>query len=512
MKKAVLIFLIQTICLVNSNKILCVFPAPIRSHFTVGNALVQGLVSAGHDVTTVTSFEVKNTTKNGKLRSIVIPGIDTSNDVGNVDFFELGESNPILFSLGLKGLGTWYTSATFEDKKFKELIDSDEKFDVVIMEQFLNDAMKVLSWHYQVPLIVFNTLGANDWINRLVGNPSSPSYIPDRTLSFSYKMDFWQRFLNSFMWCFHELHQNFVILPEQEKMMRKHFPNSPDLKSIAQNISLVLLNSHESFSQPVPQVPNLINIGGFHIKSPGKLPDDLQNFMDTAEEGVVYFSLGSLVSPSKLRNEIKQAVMDTLGALKQKVLWKCFEDDLPGKPANVRLGKWFPQQDILAHPNMKLFITHGGLLSTIESVYYGVPILGLPVFADQKINIARAAADGYGEYLVISEITKESFSKAVNTLLSDLRYRENAKKRSALMHDRPMKPIDLAIYWIEFVIRHKGTPHLRVAALDLTWYQYHLLDIIAFIIFISIFLMFALYKIMIRCFGYSGTLIKLKKI
>ncbi|KAG5863492.1 hypothetical protein JTB14_033049 [Gonioctena quinquepunctata] len=133
---------------------------------------------------------------------------------------------------------------------------------------------------------------------------------------------------------------------------------------------------------------------------------------------------------------------------------------------------------------MKLFITHGGVQSLIESVYHGVPILGMPIWADQKMNVARAAADGYGKYMGISEITKERFSKDVNTLLGDPRYREIAKKRSVLMHDRPMKPKDLAVYWIEFVIRHQGTQHLRVAALDLTWYQYFLLDILAFIMFI----------------------------
>lgn len=73
------------------------------------------------------------------------------------------------------------------------------------------------------------------------------------------------------------------------------------------------------------------------------------------------------------------------------------------------------------------------------------------------------------------------------------RYRENAKLRSKLLHDRPMKPMDLAIYWTEFVIRNKGAPHLRVAGLDLPWYKYLLLDVVAFILIvpsISVFLLF----------------------
>ena len=44
-----------------------------------------------------------------------------------------------------------------------------------------------------------------------------------------------------------------------------------------------------------------------------------------------------------------------------------------------------------------------------------------------------------------------------------------------------MSALDTAIFWTEYVIRHKGAPHLRPAILDLAWYQYLLLDVIAFI-------------------------------
>lgn len=52
------------------------------------------------------------------------------------------------------------------------------------------------------------------------------------------------------------------------------------------------------------------------------------------------------------------------------------------------------------------------------------------------------------------------------------------------MHDKPIKPLDTAMFWLEYVLRHKGAPHLRTAALELPWYQYLLLDVVAFIAFI----------------------------
>lgn len=50
--------------------------------------------------------------------------------------------------------------------------------------------------------------------------------------------------------------------------------------------------------------------------------------------------------------------------------------------------------------------------------------------------------------------------------------------RSRIMHDQPVKQIDEAMFWIEYVIRHKGAPHYRSPALKLKWYQRLLLDVI----------------------------------
>lgn len=113
---------------------------------------------------------------------------------------------------------------------------------------------------------------------------------------------------------------------------------------------------------------DVISIGGAHIKPAKPLPTDIKKFIDEAKHGVIYFSLGTIVQSSKLPKEKLAAFFDTFKNLKQRVLWKFEDESLPGIPSNVMVRKWLPQNDILAHPNMVLFISHGGLFGTSESL------------------------------------------------------------------------------------------------------------------------------------------------
>lgn len=75
---------------------------------------------------------------------------------------------------------------------------------------------------------------------------------------------------------------------------------------------------------------------------------------------------------------------------------------------------------------------------------------------------------------------------------------------SSIYRDRSTTTLDKAIYWIEYVIRHKGAHHLRSAAVDLEWYQHFSLDVIAFISFTLLLLVvifFLCTKWTINCIG-----------
>jgi UDP:flavonoid glycosyltransferase YjiC (YdhE family) len=92
-------------------------------------------------------------------------------------------------------------------------------------------------------------------------------------------------------------------------------------------------------------------------------------------------------------------------------------DVLEGKPDNVLVGKWLPQDDILAHPNLKAFISHCGLGGVAEARYHGVPIIGLPLFADQDKNANDILNEGWSVRLDLKTLTENDLMSAINEIL-----------------------------------------------------------------------------------------------
>lgn len=147
---------------------------------------------------------------------------------------------------------------------------------------------------------------------------------------------------------------------------------------------------------------------------------ELEEYIESAKDGVIYFSLGSHIAASQLPLNTIETLTQTFAKLKQKVLWKLDDASvIKSIPENVRLGKWFPQNEILAHPNVKIFISHGGLLSTTEAVFHGTPIIGMPVAADQQLNIGKAVNLGWAIKVDYATITEEHFEWAINEILNN---------------------------------------------------------------------------------------------
>lgn len=337
----------------------------------------------------------------------------------------------------------------------------------------------------------------------MMGNPPEYASMPDTFLAFDNSMNLLQRLQNLYHGVLWHTLRNWYHLPKIDSIVRDAFgTNIPSVVDIEHNTSLLLINSHISQSYPRALVPNIVLVGGLHIKEPKQLPGDLKKWLDESKQGVVYFSMGSNLKSVHLKQEKIDLLLNVFGKLKERVLWKWEEDSLVGQPENVRIAKWLPQSDLLAHPSVKLFITHGGLLSTQEAMYHGVPVVGIPIFGDQYINMNRIQSAGFGLQLDFNNLTEIHFLETIDRILTEAKFQENAKKLSKLFRDHPEKPLKRAIFWIEYVLRHNGAKHLRSGAVELQWWQRDMLDIVLIIglclifikILISRILSFIIYK------------------
>ena len=76
-------------------------------------------------------------------------------------------------------------------------------------------------------------------------------------------------------------------------------------------------------------------------------------------------------------------------------------------------SSWLPQQDVLGHPNLKVFATHGGMGSVMEAIHHKAKILGIPLVNDQRPNLKRAARHGNARMLEWSDLNSEDLTSAI---------------------------------------------------------------------------------------------------
>ncbi|CAB3238632.1 unnamed protein product [Arctia plantaginis] len=251
-----------------------------------------------------------------------------------------------------------------------------------------------------------------------------------------------------------------------------------DYEDVIYNASLIFGNEHNAVLSRPSTAQNFKYIGGIHIDDPVKpLPKNLQNLMDNAQNRVLYFSMGCFWKSKDLPVNMIRELLVMFGELKETVLWK-FEANLKDLPKNVYIVQWAPQQSILAHPNCKLVISHGGLLSSIETIHFGVPIIGVPLLFDQTINVNKAVASGYAIKVEFTYDLPTHLKTAINNIISNEAYQRRVKEMSFIYHNRPMKPGDVLNFWVRHVVETRGAWHLRSPALNVPLYQRLYLDLV----------------------------------
>ncbi|XP_013189929.2 UDP-glucosyltransferase 2 [Amyelois transitella] len=491
------------LCQCYAFKILVLFPLPGTSHGILGEGIVRHLLNAGHEVTYVTPLPYKDPPKN-----LTIVDVSSNHELMAVDdFWDFKKLMARTVNLqdvaNIVDIMFVVSNGTLNHGNIQKLMaDPKVHFDVVIAEWMYSELYSGFAPVFNCPLIWSSSMEPHAAVLSLIDEDPNPAYTADHMSSQDPPFSFSER-VSELLTLLKIKYTKWSRYSRDSEAYNKAFTAAavrrgnrlPPLNEAMYSASLMLGNSYVATGQPTRLPQNYKAIAGYHIKEELKpLPENLQKIMDEAKHGVIYFSMGSLLKSKTWPEEIKREILNMFSALKQTVIWK-FEEVLPNLPKNVHIVQWAPQPSILAHPNCILFITHGGLLSTTETMHYGVPIIGIPIFADQFINVIRAVNKGYGLKVDLNNDVPANLKTSIQEILGNPSYRQRVKELSFIYHHRPVSPGKELVHWVEHVIQTNGAKHLRSKALDLPFYQRFYLDLLALIILVIVSVLFLVRKL-----------------
>uniref|UniRef100_A0A3B3HLQ9 UDP-glucuronosyltransferase n=1 Tax=Oryzias latipes TaxID=8090 RepID=A0A3B3HLQ9_ORYLA len=364
----------------------------------------------------------------------------------------------------MHGMMCKMATTMLEDKELMGVLRR-KKYDLVLTDRAWGAGI-ILAHTLELPL-VYNVRWVTSGEGHLTITPSPLSYIP-------------MTVKNLLFYGTCEIQDMFFICPQYQTVCNQFFGPNVKYNHLLQGADLWLMRVDFVFEFPRPTMPNVVYVGGFHCKPSKPLPEHLEQFVQSSgEHGVIIMSLGTFIN--ELPDEKVNKIAAAFAKLPQKVIWSYKGSRTSTLGNNTLVVDWMPQNDLLGHPNIKLFVAHGGTNGVQEAIYHRVPVVSLPIFYDQYDNLLRLQARGAAKTITIATLDKEdSFLKAIQEVLTEPSYRMNMQRLSRLHRDQPVKPMDKALFWIEFVMRHKGAAHLVTESNKMPWYSYYSVDVVAF--------------------------------
>ncbi|KAF8360332.1 hypothetical protein PRIPAC_87255, partial [Pristionchus pacificus] len=136
-----------------------------------------------------------------------------------------------------------------------------------------------------------------------------------------------------------------------------------------------------------------------------------------------------------------------------------------------------------------------GMGSTQETALRGVPGIFIPIFGDQPRNAGMMEYNGFGKVFDKNDLGDDyKLTATIREVLQNDKYGENARRISKMIAKKPFSSRDKLIKTVEFAAEFGPSSALRPQSLDMSFVEYHNLDIIAATFATFSFIVFLLYK------------------
>ena len=391
----------------------------------------------------------------------------------------------------------------------------NQKLDVVCVIPFGNEPGYYIAHKKNASLaLLWTGVNTMPWINSAIGNPWNIATAPMALLSYSQDMTFLQRVINTGATVIIASVNEFYIRPKVDALLAESFPldtSIPSISSLAKTSALLITHGSPFLGDGLrPLHPNSIQAALLSCKPiTENLPKHLDDFLNNSEHGVIFVSFGSVISPSLMPESTRLMFVKVFKSVKQRVIWK-WDVDMPDAPDNILVAKWLPQQALLAHRNLRLFITHAGAGSFQETICHKTPIVAVPINSDQPANAAEAVLRGFGVKVSWSDLSEATLATAIHQVLDNPSYQDKVEKLQQSILDTPHHPLERAVWWLEYALRHPSNVAMRSPEHQLYWAQTLLLDVILLILSVILVVGFLL-RILLRCCSSALWKIKQKK-
>ncbi|KAF8361693.1 hypothetical protein PRIPAC_88616 [Pristionchus pacificus] len=483
-----------------------------HSHSNYLGQIADTLFDAGHNVTSLIPI-MDPSVRDGTEKSIKIhvqpdPEIKAMYEDTKlhkeVNFFGMNMANPLVpFFVGpmFSNVFSRTCKRVLNEPGLLERL-REEKFDVMIVENFDVCGVGISNAVSPKSVIGVSSSALSGWHFSEWGVPEAVSYRPMSSTANLDVHSFLSRLYNLYCSCLNRLLFGFSRRSVNQAL-REHFgPEYPTLEEQSSNVAYVFTNSEPLIESAAPTMARVIDIGGIGAKQPGKLDEYWEDIL-TKRPKTVLLSFGSIAKSILIPPAMKTGIVKAIARIPDVTfIWKYedLEDEFAtgeaSKVANLVLTKWMPQVDILAHPNLAAFITHGGMGSTQETALRGVPGIFIPIFADQPRNAGMMEFNGFGRVYDKNELhDDEKLAETIKEVLGNTKYRENAKRISAMLAKKPFKSRELLVKHVEFAAEFGPSAALRPQSIDMSFIEYNNLDILTVVLLVMVVKLYLTVKI-----------------
>ncbi|MFH4980137.1 hypothetical protein AB6A40_006846, partial [Gnathostoma spinigerum] len=461
--------------LINGYKILIYSPKFAYSHLHFFGSIADTLVRSGHDVVMFVPELDPLLKSNGSTlaRSVVKPF--RLNDSSKSDNFRKDLWNKkwesfaqifVLFSKYTKEQAEQCRAVLADEKILNDL--RAEHFDLGITEFWIGCGFAVFDKIGLKNVVGAFATGLIELMSAEIGLNFQPSYMTTQFSKYSDKMSYIERAGNLMTFLIALAMRNFYSDSIFGEAVGPYIRKGFNLKEKMESCSFIFVNSDELLAFPQPINHKVVYIGGIAVKQPKPLSEKLQYTLESASDGAVLVSFGTIVTSGDMPREVQDSFLAVFRKFsKVKFIWKYEnESDTKDDPPNLIRRQWIPQTDLLAHRNLRAFITHGGLNSITEAVNGGVPLIVIPFFGDQWKNAQTIKKRGVGVIVDRFDLNEETITAALQTVLNE-RYQLRAKHLAKMIRSKPMTPQERVVKYTEFAAEFGPITNFNPASLTL---------------------------------------------